>query len=298
MIFNVDTFWERYSRVQDKLNDKTTTQLVVDGEGRGQLERYYRAISAAMTETLSENRDFIKFLESGNVHDVYLPYENKDWGMDYKIREDGGSIAVDKRKRRFFDELPIVVKFRGSVGYMRWLTQFLFGWYVEGIISLSDDVLKLNTFTSTLYDGVGAGADFDKLFDPATHTPVDMITLRVNYFSDPDILLKMPQFRSYLERKWLLGIMKLGIQFIPDIQIAAFWDASGGLPPQVDMQRYICSVAGNGWTKNHIYEWRTAKNAWLDINPPDKLICYVVASAGRFMYLYDTNISEYVWQAM
>lgn len=44
------------------------------------------------------------------------------------------------------------------------------------------------------------------------------------------------------------------------------WDASGGLPVgPVIGDRYMCSVAGTGWTLNHVYQWSGA--AWVDYTP-------------------------------
>lgn len=63
-------------------------------------------------------------------------------------------------------------------------------------------------------------------------------------------------------------------------EVVNFWDASTALPSEVLNDSYICSVSGNGWTKDLVYTWNGA--FWDEYIPP----------VGNIVSAYVTELSK------
>lgn len=78
--------------------------------------------------------------------------------------------------------------------------------------------------------------------------------------------------------------------YIWQTAVINFWDASAALPvgPNVG-DRYICSVAGTGWTKDNIYQWGGA--VWAESVATANWGVYVTNENKD--YIYGTAWTEY-----
>ena len=65
----------------------------------------------------------------------------------------------------------------------------------------------------------------------------------------------------------------------------SLWDASAGLPvgPTAG-DRYVCSVAGNGWALNSVYEW--SGSAWVQTIPHTGNAIVIGSGASTAMYVF------------
>lgn len=59
--------------------------------------------------------------------------------------------------------------------------------------------------------------------------------------------------------------------------VTDFWDPTGGLPVgPSDGDRYIASETANGWTQDFIYEWDDAAGVWIESEPDEGWMLWVI----------------------
>lgn len=65
----------------------------------------------------------------------------------------------------------------------------------------------------------------------------------------------------------------------------SFWDASAALPATpANGDRYICSVAGNGWVKNTVYQYNLGTTTWIAHTPV--INDAITDKSGPISYIY------------
>lgn len=130
-----------------KIKDADTTQLMYEGEYRGQTQRFMIVIGSMLL-------DFFEKVESifdwGNIAahpDAFLDRLLALYNMD--VFSGAASVGV---KREILDEIITFWKMRGVYLALRWITYKAFGWEVTSVVSLEDLILETNISGSTLYN--------------------------------------------------------------------------------------------------------------------------------------------------
>lgn len=125
--------------------DRETSQIKVNGTGRGQFERYLMSVSRAMSQIIGNSINAKKIHGFANSVSSFL----------YKILESRGfpynPAWVEGRRRIVFEDTVMSNKLAGNIRALNALAYRFFGWEITGKSFSIDAVFILNTRESIIY---------------------------------------------------------------------------------------------------------------------------------------------------
>ncbi len=188
------TIWDLMSD-NTKIEDEKTTQLNIDGENRGQTQRYLGAIGQLVKELFDKIDESFRFGLADQTSFDFLEFLQRATASRY-IEVTAGNEALI---RDFQAEIITAWKLKGTQLFLFWIIYKVFGWRLVNILTLASEVLITNSSTSFLYTDDLPPEENKVLFDPGLFTPDDKMSLIIDVFLDAQFLEKKVTLESLLD---------------------------------------------------------------------------------------------------
>jgi hypothetical protein len=185
--------WEKVPQ-KIRARDKNTPQIKVNGEDRGQFERFVMSISHVLGKVIG---NVIKAQKSRNFDDTFSDFLIKD--LASKLFPFDTTYSPERKRIIYFDSVGMN-KHSGVFHVLRALSVRFFGWEIASKKSFADLVFFWNENNSRFIDESSYFDSSKKFFDPSIHSPLNKITYIIDTQGDPDFLDKKERYESFIKQ--------------------------------------------------------------------------------------------------
>lgn len=198
MFTNVGRYsvWDTMAR-HVHAEDEKTPQLEVDGERRGQTQRYLGVVGDVLKELFDKVEESFSWGQVSVTELALLEFLQRRFDARF-IKID---VVNEPVIREMLDEIVSAWRLKATFSFLYWMIYKVFGWRLEQAITQASQVLITNSQNSFLYDDTLSEMENKVLYDPALFTPDDKTTLVIDVFADPDFLVKKESLER-LARRW------------------------------------------------------------------------------------------------
>ena len=190
---NLDRYsvWDRMAR-HVHIEDEKTPKLLIDGEERGQSQRYLGIPGDIILELFDKIEESFSWGQVSVTELALLEFLQRRFDARF-LKVD---VVNEPVIRDMIDEIMSAWRLKATFSFLYWIIYKVFGWRLEQAITQASQVLITNSQNSFLFDDTIPTGDNKVLYDPALFTPDDKTTLVIDVFADVNFLVK----RESLER--------------------------------------------------------------------------------------------------
>lgn len=181
-----------------KVRDRDTTNTLYEGELRGQTERYLIAAGDLINDLFNKIERLYYWKDPYKMEDAQLYYLQRELFAEF--------INVDTYTKdsvvNMLDEMITGWRLKGTLYFLRWIIQKVFGWEASEIITLYSETLVTNVYKSFLYDPDLPLFDQKKLYSSESISTTGRTIIVIDVFNDVNFIYKKTLLEEFM-LSWL-----------------------------------------------------------------------------------------------
>lgn len=183
-----------------QVQDTGTTQMLYDGEYRGQTQRYMITAGRLIKDLFDDIELAFSYNDFATSPVENLKYLQRKINAGFLHAEE--SAEVEAKVRHMLEEIQNAWKLKGTAAFMHWIIWLVFGWRVLGSYS-SSSIFKWNESVSLVYMYGISRPRLRRIYNPEVSGIGGMVVIEIDVFHDPQYLAKVELLES-LKDDWFV----------------------------------------------------------------------------------------------